>query len=177
METWKDIKGFEGHYQVSSIGNVKNIRTNSPLKKCKENSGYYVVYLSKVGKSKRFFIHRLIAESFVENKENKPFVNHIDGNKENNDISNLEWVTTAENNSHSVRTGLNDCRCGIALLENGEEKIRFNSITEAAKYFGVGKTTIFSQLRYCKHKYKKTKDIKWVIIKPPYASKLEKGTL
>lgn len=107
-ELWKDIEGFEGLYQVSNLGNVKSLKRNIILKpgivaykKTKEN-GYYIVNL----KSKPFYIHRLVAEAFIPNPENKPQINHIDCNKRNNNVKNLEWVTREENIQHAYKNNL-----------------------------------------------------------------------
>ncbi|WP_202980718.1 HNH endonuclease [Alteromonas sp. RKMC-009] len=103
-ETGMPIPGYENLYEVSSLGRVSNYR--KIMKTYSINSGYQAVKLSKDGKKKSFLVHRLIATAFVPNPENKPVVNHIDGNKLNNAASNLEWVTTAENLQHARDTGL-----------------------------------------------------------------------
>lgn len=106
IEEWRDIEGYEGKYQVSNTGRVKSLqyhRGNS--ERClipkKGKNGYLYVVLSKENKVKTFKIHRLVATYFIQNKENKPYVNHKDGNKENNNVENLEWVTPLENNLHA----------------------------------------------------------------------------
>ena len=115
MEEWKDIKGYEGIYQVSNLGRIKSLERidNSNhkvkgkiLKIIPENRGYSVVNLCKDGKCKTYKVHRLVAIAFLENPDNKPQVNHIDGNKKNNSILNLEWVTAEENINHAWDTGL-----------------------------------------------------------------------
>ena len=116
-EIWKDIKGYEGLYQVSNMGRVKSLgRTVSIkngfkravreriLRPCTDGSGYLVVnFYNGSGKMKKFSVHRLVCETFHENIKNKPCVNHIDENKTNNTASNLEWCTIAENNNHGTR--------------------------------------------------------------------------
>lgn len=99
-EVWKDIKGYEDLYQVSNFGNVKSLRTNKNLGFSKAGKGYYKVGLSKKGKRKMFFVHRLVAQAFLSNTEQKPCVNHKDCNKLNNSANNLEWITYCENNSY-----------------------------------------------------------------------------
>lgn len=124
-EIWKDITGYEGLYQVSSLGRIKSltrfneyynaihkiktkrIQKEKILNYSKNNRGYLQVCLTKNGKSKTYIVHRLVAKAFLSNSKSKEQVNHIDGNKENNSIDNLEWVTSSENNKHAFITGLN----------------------------------------------------------------------
>jgi len=101
METFKDIIGCEGLYQISNLGSVKNTNRNSILKPNKNSGGYEVVILYKNNKPNAFKIHRLIAIHFIDNPNNYLIVNHIDNVKTNNDISNLEWVTIRENTCHA----------------------------------------------------------------------------
>lgn len=107
IEEWKDIIGYVGYYQVSSFGRVKSLRnirgnTDKILSQI-PNWGYLRVGLWVNGVSKIKRVHRIVAESFIENPKNKPCVNHKDGNKTNNNVSNLEWVTYSENELHSCR--------------------------------------------------------------------------
>lgn len=107
-EIWKDIEGYEGLYQVSNLGRVKsNLRKGKILKSNSTYDGYYNVTLSKNGKLKTYRIHRLVCIAFLDNPLNKSEVNHIDGNKKNNNIENLEWCTRSENAEHAHKTGLN----------------------------------------------------------------------
>lgn len=99
MEIWKTIKGFE-NYEVSNFANVRNKTTNRILKQ-ENNKGYLRVSLSLKGMVKRILVHRLVAINFINNKYKKPCVNHKDGNRLNNNLSNLEWVTFSENEIHS----------------------------------------------------------------------------
>lgn len=105
MEIWKDIKGYEGYYQVSSEGNVRNAITGQILKGDTNSIGYRRVWLYKPVK-KRMFVHRLVALAFCEGQDEGKVVNHKDGNKTNNHASNLEWVTHSENDLHAFRLGL-----------------------------------------------------------------------
>ena len=124
-EVFRDVLGYEGLYQVSNYGRVKSLERKNifycglrkkhlerPTKEKilnynKSNRGYLQVCLTKDGKSKTYTVHRLVAKAFLPNLKNKKQVNHIDGNKENNNIDNLEWVTSSENNKHAFITGLN----------------------------------------------------------------------
>ena len=112
-EIWKDIPSYEGKYQISNFGNVKSLHfsgTNTPhlLKLKNHKDGYKLVGLSngKSGDKSFFAVHRLVAQAFIPNPENKETVNHIDGNKANNHVDNLEWATFQENMIHSFKTGL-----------------------------------------------------------------------
>jgi hypothetical protein len=111
MEIWKDVVGYEGKYKVSSLGRIKSSpkpkrTTEKILKPLPNKVGYLMVDLGDGVKIKRFLTHRLVAEAFIPNPCNKEQVNHIDGVKGNNVLSNLEWVTRSENQKHSIRTGL-----------------------------------------------------------------------
>lgn len=116
-EEWRPVPGYEGMHEVSNFGRVKSLsfevigRGGKPRRK-KElilkpgilGRFYHGVKLS--GMHRLLLVHRLVAQAFIPNPENKPYVNHIDGHKTNNHVSNLEWVTPAENNSHALKSGL-----------------------------------------------------------------------
>ena len=99
---WKLIEGFDGIYSVSNYGEVRNNKTGRLMKPRKNETGYLRINLTKNGKPKCMRIHRLVAQAFIPNNENKLQVNHIDFNRENNCVSNLEWVTNQENTQYSV---------------------------------------------------------------------------
>lgn len=112
MEIWKNIKGYEGLYQVSDQGRVKSLERKDRLgrtikerilKPAPSAQGYPIVCLYVGRKRKTLKVHRLVCEAFHENPDNKPCVNHIDENKTNNCASNLEWCTYAENTNHGTR--------------------------------------------------------------------------
>lgn len=112
-EIWKDIDGYEGSYQVSNLGRVRSltrtVKTRGGTRQIearekvvhKMKIGYVGVNLSLSGKNKLFYVHRLVAQAFIDNPTGKPQVNHKDFNRENNNVDNLEWVTYAENNKHA----------------------------------------------------------------------------
>lgn len=104
MEIWKNIKGYEGLYQVSSEGRIKSLKWNKEriLKPGIDRGGYLLVTLCAGGKPKTLKVHRLVCQAFHKNHENKPCVNHIDEDKTNNAASNLEWSTYEENNNHGT---------------------------------------------------------------------------
>lgn len=161
MEEWKIIKGYDGKYQVSNYGRVKSLWRNRPigrgtgLKKIYEekilnlqnNNGYKFVTLMDNGKRNRCYVHRLVAETFLPNPNNKPVVNHIDYNPSNNNVENLEWCTQKENIIHSVvnfpkrklrrtNTGeryIHKTVCNTYLVRIGKQKT-FKTITDAIVY-------------------------------------------
>jgi hypothetical protein len=106
-EQWLSVKGYDGLYQVSDLGRIK--RTNGKVLSPKPGKlGYKTVSLHMNGYAKKYLVHRLVAEAFIPNPEDKPYVNHIDGDKSNNEVSNLEWATPSENSKHSYRTHLRE---------------------------------------------------------------------
>ncbi len=109
-EVWKDIRGLYP-YQISSMGRVLNTKTGVIRKPKTTKKGYKFVSI----KYKNYTIHRLVAEAFIPNPENKPQVNHKDTNKENNCISNLEWSTNSENQLHAYKTGLHKNKRSSAI--------------------------------------------------------------
>lgn len=102
-EMWKDIKGYEEKYQVSNLGRVKNKQRDFILKQTKDNNGYLKVALSKNKYIKHFRVHRLVAMSFLENENNYKYVNHINENKEDNRLENLEFCSSKYNCNYGTR--------------------------------------------------------------------------
>jgi hypothetical protein len=108
-EIWKDVVGYEGLYEINTLGDVRSkakwiktrftgyIRKPAPIKSYRDKFGYKKVSLYKKAKQKGLFVHRLLGQAFICNTENKPHINHIDHNKKNNSLDNLEWVTRSEN--------------------------------------------------------------------------------
>lgn len=115
QEIWKDIKGYEELYQISNLGNVKSLKRKTLGKKhgnhyLKErilkpgkSGNYYHVCLRKNNVNKIFYIHRLVAQTFIKNIENKNQVNHKNGKTTDNNVNNLEWVTASENQTHAYK--------------------------------------------------------------------------
>ena len=101
QEIWKDIPRYKGKYQASNFGRLRNKKTLKVFYGCKDKDGYLITTLRKNGIKKTEKVHRLVAESFLFNPNNYDNINHIDENKLNNRIDNLEWCTTAYNNSYS----------------------------------------------------------------------------
>jgi len=165
-EIWKEIEGFEGLYQVSNFGNVKSFKNKKSthksfhiMKNMVTTHGYYyvMIYNDKRHAERN---HRLVAKAFIPNPENKPHINHIDGNKLNNHVSNLEWCTQSENLYHSFKIGLstiNDFqkdllikrtkeRCSIKVV-NTKTNQQYDSIKIAAKEYGIGYRALSRRLR------------------------------
>lgn len=109
MERWRDIKGYEGLYQISNCGRVKSLKycKEKILKSIKSSNGYLQVNLYKDGKRKYFLVHRLVATAFIYNIENYSQINHKDEIKSNNYVSNLEWCDYSYNNNYGTRNKKN----------------------------------------------------------------------
>lgn len=149
-EIWKDIAGYEGLYQVSNLGQVRSvgrIDSRGHFYKSKILSfeimkkGYKRVSFCIEGKIIKKMVHRLVAETFLPNENNLPEINHKDGNKSNNIVTNLEWCTTLDNIHHAFDTGLRT-HCSpkkVVCVETGEV---FPSIVSAAKWCGSSDSRI-----------------------------------
>lgn len=155
MEQWKDIKGYEGKYQVSSLGREKSVERTSTtgqhlhekiMKTCKDVGGYDFIGLWKDGKKKNHKIHRLVLENFkpVESMVTLD-CNHIDENKDNNCLDNLEWLTRKENLNYGTHNKkISEAHSlGILCVELNE---RFDSIQSAAKRFNHSRANIWRVL-------------------------------
>lgn len=189
-EVWKDIKDYEGLYQVSNMGRVKRVARyihSKPsrlhfngekrwfkekiLKKYLGVMGYYRIALCKCNTQKSIRIHRIVAQTFIPNPNNKPHINHKDGNKLNNYVDNLEWVTPLENVKHAIKTGLMDSKMlakyskknlikKVDMLTLDGEYIRtFDSMHNVYKYFGKNYQGGISEC--CNGKRNKTLGYKW----------------
>lgn len=101
-EIWKDIKGYEGLYQVSNLGKIKTVKGNKTRKLQYDNQGYAHILLCKNNTPKRYKVHRLVAEAFIQNPNNYPFVNHKDEIKSNNNVDNLEWCNAKYNANYGM---------------------------------------------------------------------------
>lgn len=151
-EIWKDIPGYEGLYQVSNFGQVKSLnywrKKEEKILKPKHSSLYYVVCLCKNGASKYRTIHSLVAECFIPNIEKKKQINHINGDKHDNAVTNLEWVTPRENVLHSVHTLNNNPRewskTPVRCVETGDV---FDTQVEAAKAYHTSQGAIGNSAR------------------------------
>ena len=145
-EQWKDIAGFEGFYQVSNTGKVRNVKRNRTLSPALNSRGYQRVLLCKNGDKLNKFIHRLVAEAFIPNPENKPEVNHKDSNKTNNNFYNLEWVTHRENIEHMSL---------VKKVEQKEARVIIKSIEEAREEEKARELALEAKLKAIEEKARK----------------------
>ncbi len=159
---YHDIEGYEGLYQISSSGYIKRLARlgNHGKKDFKRevseqflkpwlNRGYYTVSLTKEGDRKEIALHILIALTFMPNPDNKPCINHINGIKTDNKLSNLEWCTYAENNIHAYSTGLKYCttKKSISQYTKGGKLVKnHDSILESSKDTGIKRSNITRHL-------------------------------
>ena len=147
-EIWKDIYGYEG-YQISNAGNVRHIYKNKNgtiiknLKNTVNGGGYVRIALYKNKKSVKTLVHRIVAAEFIQNPNNYSIINHLDGNKVNNTVQNLEWCTNSQNIKHAYRTGLSR-RTKKIIRSDG---IAFNSIIEASEAINADASSISCVLR------------------------------
>lgn len=175
---WKKIPGFGDKYSVSNDGSIKNDCTGKILKNKVMHDGYLRVHLSNQNHAAYFMVHRLVAEAFIPNPDNLPVVNHIDGNKSNPSVNNLEWVTFSDNSKHAYRTGLahisEKCKqaAGRVAAENGAkttrkavckinadgEKTIYRGVREAEKANGIPRQNI---IRACKNNKYTAGGYKW----------------
>ena len=171
MEKWKAIKGYEGKYEVSNLGNVRSLNYHrmgftKVLTPRKGTTGYLRVQLSKNCINKTVNVHRLVAETFLDNPENLPSINHKDENKTNNNVENLEFCTVAYNNAygtHNERVGMthrnrkDQSKPIIAIDKDGNETY-FPSIKEAERLWGVDHSGVCKVL---KGKYERMYGYEW----------------
>ena len=166
-ETWIDIRGFEGQYQISSLGRVRSVERSVPNRwgpngktipekilvlNRAHRQGYIAVHLYTGSRCSRRYVHRLVAEHFVPNPSARPQVNHRDGDKTNNAADNLEWVTARQNCQHAIDASLYEMargeRAGSAKLteENVIEIRRMVAAgathKDAAARFGIGRKAV-----------------------------------
>lgn len=161
-EVWKDIKGYEGKYQVSNRGKIRSLVHGNRIRKTVINNRdkyeYVSLFSNKVHTHK---VHRLVAEAFIPNPEHKPQVNHINGNKQNNYVENLEWVTAKENNRHAIVTGLrkkNNSKIVNQYDLNGNFIKNWHSIRTIEKELKIANSSITA---CCKGKLKTAGGFTW----------------
>ena len=185
-EIWKDIHGYEGHYLVSNLGNVKSLNYQGKIG-CERNlvpkknsRGYLWVILYKCGSKKPILIHRLVAEAFIENQNDYPVINHKDENKLNNSVENLEWCTRSYNVKYSIERHPERSKKGIPRRPykyNGGEKnrartgIKINQYTLNGEFVREWKNSVtikretgmsdWSISECCRGKRKKAYGFRW----------------
>lgn len=180
MEKWKDIKGYENLYKVSNLGRVKSLERNvvgnrggsykieEKILKCgKECRGYLIVFLCKEGKKKKYKVHRLVAQAFLDNPNNLSQVNHKDEDKTNNMVwlnddgsvdynkSNLEWCDNKYNVNYGTRNKRISKAKSIPILQftkNDEFLRRWDNATEVSRELGINNCSIYSCLKRKKYK-------------------------
>ena len=147
-EVWKWVPGFEGFYYVSNLGNIKNRsgkilsveHTRDP--KTGKKTGHLRVTLYRYGTQKHCCVHRLVAEAFIPNPDNKPYVNHKDNDHENNCVDNLEWCTHRENVLHAQRMMQPKHKEPQKAVVNLADGLVFKSISDAAMEYGITASTV-----------------------------------
>lgn len=163
-EIWKEIDGYDGFYEISNFGRCKTHRAKEArlLKPVKCTNGYLEYQLSKNGKRKCHLVHRLVAQAFIPNPENKKEVNHIDECITNNIVSNLEWVTPKENCNYGTRNIRVAEKISIKVVQlslDGELIKVWNSLSEAERNLGADRSSI---IRVCKGKQKTCIGYRWL---------------
>jgi hypothetical protein len=169
-EIWKSIIGYEGFYEISSYGNVKSLKrqinrvngrplnlTERILLAKKDGHGYRKVQLWRDDKHLSIRVHRIVAKHFLENTNNLNEVNHIDGNKVNNNFKNLEWCTPEHNQLEAKRLGLKKCS-KVNMIKNGVTINTYESISSACKENNIDKSGIY---RCLKGLYKQNRGFSW----------------
>lgn len=158
MEIWKDVVGYEGYYQVSNLGNVRsvdrvvNVRNGTKISKGKRlkpstnKQGYLFVPLSKENDVSLARVNRIVAQAFIPNPDNLPAVNHIDRNRTNNKVSNLEWCTIEYNNRYSTAKAI------VQYNLSGSKVAEWEAISDAAKETGIN----LSNIAQCCRGFRKT---------------------
>ena len=156
VEIWKDVVGYEGYYKVSSLGIVKGVErkftqfngltkryntktlSEKVMKPFEDKDGYLKIQLTKDGVHNKFFVHRLVAIAFLPNPENKPEVNHKEGNKKDNRVEMLEWNTTSENQRHAIANKLYETARGE---KSGQAKLKESEVREIHKLWKSGEVS------------------------------------
>ena len=160
MEIWKDVIGYKGIYKVSNFGKVNNGYKN--LSSCKRR-GYLGLTLVKKGNKKNVLVHRLVGKTFIPNPNNKPFINHIDSNRTNNHVDNLEWCTSKENMQHASKNGrlLNHSNKRQSYYNSNKIKVsiskghiikKFNSIKDVAQFLNCSSASVSMHLSDKQHR-------------------------
>lgn len=172
-EIWKNIKDFEGYYQVSNKGRIRSVerveelgeaaimksrlRREKIMTPADKGNGYLFVRLCNNGSQKNYYVHRLVAEAFLPNPLNHPQINHKDENRKNNNVDNLEWCTCEYNLNYGTHNAKISRKVAQLTME-GDLVAMFNSTREAEKITGVNSGSIS---RCCNGKYEHSHGYKW----------------
>lgn len=167
---WKDVIEYELNYEVNNLGQIRNKKTGLMIKPLNNGHNYFSVPLCLNGVKKRLYVHRVVASSFLPNPELKKEVNHIDGDRSNNALSNLEWVTRSENHFHRYKVlnqkGVNFGKTGeknwnskkVGCFDENMNLIKeYYGVMEAARQIGVNEASIRSAI----YSSGKLKGFKW----------------
>ena len=162
-EIWKDIEGYEGLYQISNKGRVKSLYKGSEriLKPWINNVGYYYIALCNDSVSKKFSLHRLVAQAFIPNPDNLPEINHKDENKLNNSVENLEWIRHMDNCNYGTRNERAGYSLSIPIIQyskSGDFIREWPSGQEVKRVLGISNSNINS---CCKGKLKSSGGFIW----------------
>lgn len=162
-EEWRDIKGYEGFYEVSNLGRIRSsyFKSEYGYKKIKRlykgSGGYYRVILNKHGKKKTFIVHRLVAIAFIPNPNNYPCVNHKDETRTNNNANNLEWCTYKYNTNYGhclekrkTRRSCKSFQKPVKQMKNGEVIKVYESIAQAVRELNLGEYADSNITQTCK---------------------------
>ncbi len=160
---WKDISNWENKYEVDEHGNVRNKRTRRFLKGDVNSAGYLRVCLYDKGRSQKYFRHRLVAMLFLENPSRLPEVNHIDGDKTNNSVTNLEWCNRCHNEHEARRKGFKSYKPFLVSFGNGEIK-KYEFVSSLSNEIGITKRAVqnYLQGKSCGYKSRGIKSIQYL---------------
>lgn len=150
-EIWKDVVGYEGLYRVSNLGNIYSVYSKRNKAQQKSIHGYMLVQLWKNNVGTHCSVHRIVASAFIENPLNKPQINHIDEDKTNNRVENLEWCTQVENHNHgtinqrisqALTNNPKKCKPCALIAEDGSIEKIFPCAPEASRQTGINVSSI-----------------------------------
>lgn len=169
MEIWRDIPGYGGIYQASDTGKIRTHENKTTqtkkhgirkwkqreLKQKVSKDNCHRVSLWKDGKEKTWLVHRLVALAFLEKPNDKDYINHIDGDRHNNHIKNLEWCNHQENSNHAFDNGLAKTNFEVILMNNYTQEMKyFRSLAKASEFLGYKKAYLSAVLKRGKNEIK-----------------------